>query len=228
MVEGKVWIERGVFEREGCSKCVWTCKEEGGGEEIGGRGGFGADPGGEEVLGGLGCVGVDDMVVVLPSSAIGAGSAESALRHFDRSHNLCRVARMLESYAYRFVVPFVDNIAASVYEESSNATFAQEIGDAIAEVALADCAEVEECGIFEGDVRVVENGDGFREFGGEPDYFLWCEQVCGIVAEIGDRMTDERCDLAVGCTVELEIRTEHGDEVLRNLDIAGLFPFREA
>ncbi len=135
---------------------------------------------------------------------------------------------MFESYAYGFAVSFVDDVATPVDEESPDVILAEKVRDAVAEVPLADRAEVEEGGIFEGNMCVVENLNSFDKIGCKADSVFWCERILGVVAEIGEGISHERRDFPVGCAVKLEIRPEHGDEVLRNVDIAGLLFFCEA
>ncbi len=83
LMENKCRIERCVFEGDGGAERLWSGEEEGGCKDVGESGVFGDDPGGEEMLGRLGGIGVDDVVILAPSSAVGAGSAEGALGHFN-------------------------------------------------------------------------------------------------------------------------------------------------
>ena len=165
LMENKCRIERCVFEGDGGAERLWSGEEEGGCKDVGESGVFGDDPGGEEVFGGGGRVGVDDVVVVSPSSAIGAGGAEGASGHFDGADDFRGVARVFESYAYGFAISFVDDVAASIHKKSLCVVLSEEIGDAVAEIALADRAEVEKDGVFEGNMRVVEKGHGFHKIG---------------------------------------------------------------
>lgn len=221
-MENKCRIERCVFEGDGGAERLWSGEEEGGCKDVSESGVFGDDPGGKEVFGGGGRVGVDDVVVVSPSSAIGAGGAEGASGHFDGADNFRGVARVFESYAYGFAVSFVDDVAASVDEKSSNSILSEEIGDAVAEVTLADRAEVKKNGIFDSNMRAINECYGFQKIRRKPDYFLWREGIVGIVAKIGEGVSDEWRDFPIGCLVELEIRTEHGGEIAWHGDFAGL------
>ena len=222
LMENKCRIERCVFEGDGGAERLWSGEEEGGCKDVGESGVFGDDPGGEEVFGGGGRVGVDDVVVVSPSSAIGAGGAEGASGHFDGADNFRCVIRVFESYVYSFPVSLIDNIAASVDEKSSNSILSEEIGDAVAEVTLADRAEVEKNGIFDSNMRAINECYGFQKIGRKPDYFLWREGIVGIVAKIGEGVSDEWRDFPIGCLVELEIQTKHSGEIAWHGDVAGL------
>lgn len=175
LTEGKGWIKSSVFEWHDGTESIWTRKEEGSGEKVGSRGVFGANPGSEKMIGRLGGVRVDDVVVFSPFSAVGAGGTEGSLCHFDRSNDFRCIARVFESHTHRFAIPFVYDIATPVDEESLNIIFAQEVRNAVAEIALADRAKVEEGGMFERNMRVIEYLNGFDKIGGEADSVLWGE-----------------------------------------------------
>ena len=129
---------------------------------------------------------------------------------------------MFESQAYGFAVSFVDDIAASVDEKSSDTALSEKVGDTVAKIALADRAEVKENGILDSDAYVIDECHGFQKIGRKSDYFLRREGIVGIVAEIGEGVSDERCDFPASCCVELKIHSKHRDEIFGNLNVSRL------
>ena len=222
LAQDEGWVEGGVFEGEDSAQCAGCGEKKRGREEVGEGGIFGDDPGGEEMLGRGDGVGVDDVVVFAPAAAVGARGAEGALCHFDGADDLCGVAWVFEPYLYGFAVSFVDDVAASVDQKSLCIVLSEEIGDTVAEIALADRAEVEKDGVFDGDMRVVEKGHGFQKIGREPDYLLRREGIVGIVTEVGEGMAYEWRNFSVGCLVEIDIVAKHSGEIAWHGDVAGL------
>ena len=222
LAQNEGWVEGGVFKGIDHVQGVGGSKEEGGCQDIGEGGVFGDDPRGEEVFGRGGGVGVDDVMVVAPAAAVGAGGAEGASCHFEGADDFCGVARVFEPYAYGFAVSFVDDVAASIDQKPPRAVLAEEVSDAVAEIALADRAEVEKDGVFDGDMRVVEKGHGFQKIGREPDYLLRREGIVGIVTDVGEGMAYEWRDFSIGCLVESDIVAKHGGEIAWHGDVASL------
>ncbi len=135
---------------------------------------------------------------------------------------------MLEPDLYRRASAFIDDVAASIDKKSFSVFLMQEVRNTIAEVALANRAEVKEDGVFERNMCVVEDGDRFQKIRGKPNDFSWRERVVGVVAEIGEGVSDKRRDFPRCRLIEVYVGTKHCREVGGHFESTCLFLGRDA